>query len=79
MATSNNESFADSNEVEMIYQEMKKKVEKLNRKKCIDYTSNAKYVNKCYHRSKEITIEDISTLSNLNVKVIKNNVKEKSV
>ena len=79
MATSNNESFADSNEVEMIYQEMKKKVEKLNRKKCIDYTSNAKYVNKCYHRSKEIAIEDISTLSNLNVKVIKNNVKEKSV
>ena len=76
MATSNNESFSDSNDIEILYQEMKKKVAQLNRKNYIDLTSNAKYVNKCYHRSKEIAIEDISTVSNLNVKVI---VKEKSL
>ena len=76
MATSNNESFTDSNDIEILYQEMKKKVAQLNRKNYIDLTSNAKYVNKCYHRSKQIAIEDISTVSNLNVKVI---VKEKSL
>lgn len=79
MATSNNESFTDSNDIEILYQEMKKKLEKLSRMNYVDLTSNTKYVNKCYHRIKQIANEDISTISNLNVKVLYNTVQQSSL
>lgn len=70
MATSNDESFTESNDVEFLYQEMKKKIQKRNKMNNVDLTSNTKYVNKCYHRIKRIADEDISTISNLNITVI---------
>ena len=70
MATSNDESFTESNDVEFLYQEMKKKIQKRNKMNNVDLTSNTKYVNKCYHRIKRIAGEDISTISNLNITVI---------
>lgn len=70
MATSNDESFTESNDIEFLYQEMKKKIQTIKRMNYVDLTSNTEYVNKCYHRIKRIANEDISTITNLNIKVL---------
>lgn len=72
MATSDNESspsqWSWSNH--SIYIEMKKRNLFYNRQNYIDRTSNVKIVKGCYNRLKVISHEDISSLSNLKVRIL---------
>ena len=75
MATSDNESspsqlsWSNNSDVEHIYIEMKKRNLFYNRQNYIDRTSNIKIVKGCYNRLKVISHEDISSLSNLKVRI----------